>query len=327
MPDSAILTFTDPHEYQAAVRASDAKFIVTAPGKYRAELTRINLHRLWMQRGWDSLPRVAHTAVHKDRLPILFLADVHQTPIHHCGKEMSAGEIVFGSSGAEHYYRTPMASHWASMSLTPEALAAAGQFLVGQELTAPAVTNLIRPPPELMSRLQRLHEAAGRLAATAPDILAHPEVARAMEQELVRTMVACLTRGMAVEAGGTGNRCVPVMQRFEQVLEANQGRALYLAEICAEIGVADRTLRAHCQEHLGMSPHRYLWLRRMHLVRRALALADPTATTVTVVATDHGFGELGRFAVSYRKLFGETPSTTLRRPPDHRPIVEDQPFR
>ncbi|MBV8398809.1 MAG: AraC family transcriptional regulator [Acetobacteraceae bacterium] len=79
--------------------------------------------------------------------------------------------------------------------------------------------------------------------------------------------------------------------------------------------MSGRALRFHCLEHLGMSPHRYLWLRRMHLVRRALALAGPAETTVTTIATDHGFWELGRFAVSYKSLFGESPSATLRGAP------------
>jgi AraC-like DNA-binding protein len=100
-----------------------------------------------------------------------------------------------------------------------------------------------------------------------------------------------------------------------------------VTEICAAIGVTDRTLRLHCQEHLGMGPHRYLWLRRMHLARRALALADATTRTVTEIANDYGFGELGRFAVSYRKLFGESPSATLRRLPDGRPPSRTKPFR
>ena len=68
-----------------------------------------------------------------------------------------------------------------------------------------------------------------------------------------------------------------------------------------------------------MSPHRYLLLRRMNLARRALTVADPTATTVAAIANDHGFGELGRFAISYRELFGEVPSVTLRRAPDSLP--------
>ena len=65
-----------------------------------------------------------------------------------------------------------------------------------------------------------------------------------------------------------------------------------------------------------MSPHRYLWLRRMNLACRALTLADATTKTVTEIANNHGFGELGRFAVAYRKLFGESPSMTLRREPN-----------
>ena len=40
----------------------------------------------------------------------------------------------------------------------------------------------------------------------------------------------------------------------------------------------------------------------MHLVRRALRSADAEKTTVTEIAIDYRFWELGRFAVAYQSL-------------------------
>jgi AraC-like DNA-binding protein len=248
--------------------------------------------------------------VAKERNPIYFLADDAQAPIHSNGTELRPGTILVSSPGAEHHRRSASSLRWASMSLTPDDLAAASLAIVGRELNAPATTSFVQPPHELMSRLVRLHAAAGHLAATAPDVLAHPEVARAMEHELISTLVSCLA---AVTTEASNHPRVPVMQRFERFLTANPAKPVYISEICADIGVSTRTLRLHCSERLGMSPHRYLILRRMHQVRRVLVRSDPRSTTVTGVATNHGFWELGRFSVAYRRLFGETPSTTLRR--------------
>jgi AraC-like DNA-binding protein len=114
------------------------------------------------------------------------------------------------------------------------------------------------------------------------------------------------------------------MRRFRRAAEDNPDLPLYIPELCAAIGVSDRTLRACCREQLGMSPKRYLLLRRMHLARRALREAVRSPTTVTEIATQFGFWELGRFAVRYRSLFGESPSATLSGRSDrHRQLAVD----
>jgi AraC-like DNA-binding protein len=209
--------------------------------------------------------------------------------------------------------------HYGSLSLTADDLAAFGRALVGRDLNDLPGSRVMRPQPTAMSRLLRLHEATGHLAENAPEIIALPTVAKGIEEELVGAMVACLTD--TVEAKNCRPSQQTVMRRFEEVLEANLDEPLYMPEICAAIGVPGRTLRHLCQEHLGVSPHRYLWLRRMDQTRRALILADPRAKTVTEIAASHGFWEFGRFAVTYQQLFGEAPSTTLRRLPDERRAV------
>ena len=316
MPSSDILNFSDPHEYQKGISSVDLQVHVTGRGKFKANLTRIKLERLQMQRAQFSLPAVTHSVVGKDRRMIFLQFEPDQPPIVHSGIEVPPSQIVCYPLGSEHYYRTSASYHCGGMSLTDEDFAALANALIGYELRAPSAVSIMRPSPTLMSQLLNLHKAAADLATTAPSILMHPEVARAMEQQLVRTMIECITDPATEEKYRPRRQQAPVMRRFEQVIDERENQPLYVTDLCAEIGVTDRTLRLHCQEQLGMSPHRYLWIRRMNLAHRALALADATRNTVTEIANDFGFGELGRFAVSYRSLFGETPSATLRRAPD-----------
>jgi AraC-like DNA-binding protein len=317
MPDSAVMTFTDPDAYHASIRRTQvAEGVVTARGEYRSELTRTDLHRLWMQRGDETLARVLNFTASGQRVPILFATDQRQAAMHFSGLELSPDEIIVIGYGTASHHRTSAACQWGAISLTLEDLVAAGQAIIGRELAAPSFTHRIRPPPALFARLLSLHEAAGHLAKTAPDILAHSEIARALEQALVHAMVLCISGGEAAETSSAHHRHAVIMRRLEEVLDANSDRTLYAAELCAAAGTSARTLRICCQEHLGMSPIRYLWLRRMHFAHRALRMADPAAATVTEIATNYGFWELGRFSVAYRSLFGESPSASLRRQPE-----------
>ena len=58
---SAVHSFTDPDAYAATIRQSRVQLTVTGRGHFTGQIIRIDLHRLWMQRFSDSLPRVVHT--------------------------------------------------------------------------------------------------------------------------------------------------------------------------------------------------------------------------------------------------------------------------
>jgi AraC-like DNA-binding protein len=104
-----------------------------------------------------------------------------------------------------------------------------------------------------------------------------------------------------------------VIARFEAQSTKLQEPTLSIPDVCSRIGVAERTLRLCFRQHFGMGPKQFLLQRRMLLAREALMAADPGSTTVTEVATRFGFWELGRFAVRFRALFGESPSAVLRQ--------------
>ncbi len=200
------------------------------------------------------------------------------------------------------------------MSLPVEDFATTVEALTHHAIKLKSDGLQIRPMPGAMANLQRLHAAAGALAESAPTLLNNATTAHSLEQELILAMVAC-TAASADDDSLALRHHQNIMRRFRALIEANVSNPLYLPEICAALGVSNRTLQRCCHEQLGVSPSRYLWLRRMHMVRRALASASPAAGAVTAIATQFGFWELGRFSVAYRALFGEAPSVTLNRRP------------
>jgi AraC-like DNA-binding protein len=316
MFESTVLTFTELDAYHASIRGvMQVDGIVTSGGDFRAKWTGIQLERLSMQRSEETLPRVANNAIDPKVYGIVFATNPDQPSAYLKGLELTPADMIIFSVGSEGHNRTEAACQWGSIALAHEDLAAAGGILIGRELTSPSVTQRIRPPPPLLLRLSNLHKVAGLLAETCPEILANSQVARAMEQALLDAMIACTASGDAADARSANRHHGAVVRRLEEFLETNFDETIYVQELCKATGVSYPTLRGCCQEHLGMSPKRYLWLRRMHLVRRALRAADPAMATVTEIATQYGFWELGRFSLTYRSLFGEPPSASLRRPP------------
>jgi AraC-like DNA-binding protein len=313
MPSSAVRTFTDPVEYFTGIRNLQIVGIVQRRGEFHAKSTLVDLHRLWMHRFDENLPRIMKVTPSGMRGVVIFATDADQPAMQVNGIEISQNQIGQIALDWEWYFRSSAPCKWGTMSLTPEDLSAMGEAITGHEMVPPTFARSIAPQAAALSRLRKVHEAASHLAETASDILAKPEVARAIEQALVEAMVFCLADGQSQDVRNVHRNRAKVMRRIEEVLIANPDEPFYMPELAAQVGASYWTLRDCCLEYLGMSPKRYLWLRRMHLAQRALRSAAAETKTVTEIASDYGFWELGRFSVAYRSLFGESPSTTLRR--------------
>jgi AraC-like DNA-binding protein len=312
MPASAVHFFTDADDYASAIRAGTVEATVTGRGQFTAKRTWIDFHRLWTQRFSDNLPRILHSVNVPDRAIITFRTELGPS-LFAGGAEMLPNTLVRHSQSQEYHQRSSGFAAFAGMSLPVEELQSLGAAFAGCDPTPPRDPVVVTPSPSAMIKLQQLHAAAGQLAEDAPEIIAHPEAARGLEQALIEALVGCLSTCEGQENSFGQRQHSIVMSRFRKVVEENLEEPLYIPEICKAIRVSTRTLQMCCREHLGMGPKRYLVLRRMHLVRRTLLQARPDATTVAAVAMRYGFWELGRFAVKYRSLFDELPSATLGR--------------
>jgi AraC-like DNA-binding protein len=102
------------------------------------------------------------------------------------------------------------------------------------------------------------------------------------------------------------------VRRALDYIEANLDQPITVADLVAVSGVAGCTLFMHFKAYKGMSPLRYLRNARLRRVREALLRGDP-GSGVTATAMSAGFTHMGRFSLTYRRHFGESPSQTLGR--------------
>src|SRR3954453_16188919 len=309
---SKTFAFVDPLQYAAHIRAADIEVFPRTKGEFRTQLTQVTFDQLWMQRTEENLPRVHRGAIKPDRKVFTFLTE-DQPEVYNRGKLLAVGELCANDNGMQHVVTTGN-YRFGGISLKLEDFAAKCESMLGVEFHAEQCNGILRPPPELMKRFLELHALVAALAKTTPELLMIPELVRSVEHKLTYAFLACVVGCNPSPIMGATLRNRVVIDRFEAFIEAHPNTPLYLDQVCIAIGVAERTLRAICENHLGMGPIRYLTLRRMHLAHRALKQALPGSATVTQIATTHGFWELGRFSVASRELFGESPLATLRRP-------------
>jgi AraC-like DNA-binding protein len=315
MLSSSIRNYPDPERYETAFVGARVEVLPTRRGSFTARSVRVVFNRLWIARGEESGPCIKYLTQVPTRAFVTFLTRPG-AEVHIDGLAMPVAGVMQHSQGHAYHERSAGPTIRAAMSLPIEDMAEAGIALAGCDLTPPRDTLRVTPPATAITKLLRLHAEASALAEAEPTVITHPEVARSLEESLVEAMVKCL-RGPKTDEETWAHRChETIMRRFRRVLEEDPDRPLYIPEICAAIGVPERTLRLCCHEHLGMGPKKYLLVRRMNLAQRALRTASPDVMTVTEIATQFGFWHFGRFSAAYRSVFGELPSVTLNRTPN-----------
>ena len=305
-------TFTDAADYCISVPGASIGLVLTGRGGFGARVSWVEMQSLSLVGLEESLPRVAFVALPAKPIFVSFPRDGDRAPLW-CGVRVRRGDLVLHAPGERFHQATDGATRWGLISISRGDLSAYSKALLGRELAVPRAARLQRPPSGDMADLLRLQRPARRMAATPPGMLARREVARALEQDLIRALVAALGAGAAHDFSETRQRHAAIMVRFEKAL-ASQGHCRSaMPALCAAIGVPERTLRICCEEFLGRSPLDYARMRRLNLARAALSKADHGIASVAKIARVHGFSEPGRFAVAYRALFGESPSATLMR--------------
>jgi transcriptional regulator GlxA family with amidase domain len=103
-----------------------------------------------------------------------------------------------------------------------------------------------------------------------------------------------------------------LVQHAVEFLSSHAAEGVRIGELSRVAGVSERTLRKAFHTVHGLSPKQFDLRQRLFGARRALCHVDATRKTVTTIACEFGFFELGRFSRAYKAAFGESPSQTIK---------------
>jgi AraC family transcriptional regulator, ethanolamine operon transcriptional activator len=104
-----------------------------------------------------------------------------------------------------------------------------------------------------------------------------------------------------------------IVAKAQDYVREHHDQALTVPELCEKLFVSRRTLQYCFEDVLGINPMQYLRIVRLNGARRQLRNAATASKTVRDVAADWGFWHFSQFSSDYKKLFGHSPSETLRQ--------------
>ncbi len=313
MSVTTISVFSEPDDFQVALQCGGrVEFLVTAGTPFRARLTSAALPRLRLVAVEEWLPRIAFVSPPAGWLVIMLPVDPEGSQIW-AGRRLQADEIFMLCGEQGRHGRTDRPCRSGILCLPEADLIRYSRTVTGLALAIPASPCFLRPPRAALQSLVALYKAAIRLIEARPDAAASDAALRGLQQELLARLVDSLSNASVEDTTAPAGGHVDLMVRLEDTIRCHPGALPRVAALCAALGVSARALQVYCRKYLGMSPGRYLRLRLLQRIHRALRSAESPAATVSELARHHGFRQLGRFAGTYRAQYGEPPSATLRR--------------
>ncbi len=165
-------------------------------------------------------------------------------------------------------------------------------------------------PPRAPLEFAFANVPAAAAAPLAAALLA-ADRGRVGERALADALVAVLP---PVEADDALDGAATLVRRAEAFMAAHLGAEIGVADIAQSAAATARTLERAFRRVRNATVVGHLRTMRLDRARQELHAARADGRSVTAVAAALGLLHAGRFAVDYRRRFGESPSATLRGP-------------
>lgn len=306
--------FQDFDAFASSVRDVDHVMLLQNLKRPAWSIRQVNLAGVHLQLGSEGSGNITEGRSRSDGY-VLFM------PLKHVGAHRANGTALDENSfailepGCDLCVRCPIEHDWCSVFVPTRMLARDCDLVKLSSTSEKTTVRVIRANPQTANQFRSLVGQIMIAAATCSDFESTP-AATCAAAELLKIASFVVSRQQAIEPSRQGRPRVPrqeIIRCSTELLEQRVGAPVRVDELAAAADVSQRTLRTAFEEYFGLGPVRYLQLRQLHQVFRALTAADPEEITVSRTFAEHGAWAFGRFSARYRQLFGELPSETLRR--------------
>jgi AraC-like DNA-binding protein len=188
--------------------------------------------------------------------------------------------LLWYRPGAEHVGHTNGGMVWTALFCEPAVLDDTIRLLHGVEpAQSPGTSTFEEPDPAALDALRAALQQAFFIAEAAPHVLESHATRRSLEESILTVAIDAIDpRGDPAAPGGPMLSHERVVRRAEDSLADKLDTPIYVADLCDAAGVSERTLRNAFQSLYGISPIRFIQLRRLHQVRRALRAPQASVT-------------------------------------------------
>ena len=292
-----------------ALQGGTLEHVQLAPGVFSGHIAHSTSRDIQLDWGRYNIPLHARGDMSRD-IVTLMIAVAGQGPWRVLGELGQAGDMMVIGENSELHATMPKGANWLSLQVSRAQLESVGlalpQLVSSKAKVFPGVIST-----EMRQSLQDLAAVVGP-SQTSPTqnaisvAWAHSELQAMLFRELAQRLGS--GEGSSSESPRERWRVICRAQAYLDGLDEPNVR---IDALCMAAHTSLSRLERAYHEAFGMSPRRFLTLRRLAAARRDL-LRNGHRQTIAEIATRWGFFHFGRFSQDYKALYAELPSQTSR---------------
>ncbi|WP_026187790.1 helix-turn-helix domain-containing protein [Methyloversatilis universalis] len=313
----------DPCQHAESLPHWSQEYLQLTSGEFRGRIVEMSSGAVQLFR--ESMDQVIDEKSHPRPSSYTFGVPVN---VHRGGywqaHEVGRDSLLTLSPGEELHFRTPQVSDIFVSVIDADSLDGYAQAVLGHEVSTLIARAQMQtlPSAAAMRYRQVLHEVMCCVQST-PDVLLHAASRQAVSESIINASLTALLSISEHPERSRGGHAIhrAIVERARNYILNRRDQPPSVSDLSTHLKMSRRGLHHAFMNVLGISPVTFLRYVRLHGVRKDLLHGGPDMT-VSSAACKWGFWHMGMFSSYYKALFGESPSSTLKRPPQ----VRSQPW-